>query len=117
MTTTENVTDGLIPADVLASQTAVAVYGLARIKPGREEQFRELVASVIPQVRAEAGYEQYAVHAANAEPGAFAFYERWESGAALLAHVQQPFMQAYFAQLPDLLAADLEAHWLTPVGA
>ena len=115
--TTDTVPDGLIPADILAATTPVAVYGLARIRPGAEQRFLDLVTSIIPRVRAEAGYEQYEVHAAKDETGAFAFYERWISGTALLAHVQQPFMQEYFAQLPDLLAADLKAHWLIPVAA
>ena len=115
--TTEPVLDGLIPADILSATTPVAVYGLARIKPGAEKQFLDLVTSIIPSVRAEPGYEQYEVHVANDEPDAFAFYERWASGAALLAHIQQPFMQEYFAQLPHLIATDLEAHWLIPIAA
>ncbi|WP_432835483.1 putative quinol monooxygenase [Dactylosporangium sp. CA-092794] len=113
----DNVPDGLLPADMLASTTPVAVYGYARAKPGKEDEFERLVRSIIPSIRAEWGYEQYTVHTSKDEPGAFAFYERWTSGADLLRHVRQPFMQDYFGRLPALLATDLEATWIWPLDA
>lgn len=116
MTTTEDtVPDGLMPADVLASETPVAVYGFARAKAGKEQEMEDLIRSIIPLVRAEQGFEQYAVHTTKEEAGAFAFYERWSSGADILRHVQQPFMQDYFAKLADLVAGDLEANWIWPL--
>jgi quinol monooxygenase YgiN len=116
MRTTENtVPDGLLPTDVLTSTTPVAVYGYARAKAGKAQQLEELIKSIIPLVRAERGYEQYWVHTNKQEPGAFAFYERWSTGDDLLRHVQQPFMQDYFARLPELLGAELEATWIWPL--
>lgn len=110
-------TDTLVPADVLTSETPVAVYGVVRIRPDRDADFRALVASILPSVHAEDGFEQYEVHAAKSEPGAYTFYERWSSGPALAAHVQQPFMLDYFAQLPEMLAGGYETQWLTPLTA
>lgn len=104
-----------MPADVLASPTPVAVYGFARAKAGKEQELEDLIKSIIPLVRAEAGYEQYWVHTTKKEPGAFAFYERWSSGADILRHVQQPFMQDYFGKLSDLVEGDLEADWIWPL--
>lgn len=116
-TTEDTVPDGLLPADVLASTTPVAVYGYARATPGREQEMADLIKSIIPLVREEQGYEQYSVHTTDAEPGAFAFYERWSTGADLLRHVRQPFMQDYFGKLPALVSTDLEATWLRPLDA
>jgi quinol monooxygenase YgiN len=111
----DTVPDGLMPADVLASKTPVAVYGFARAKAGKEKELEDLIKSIIPSVRSEQGYEQYWVHMTKEEAGAFAFYERWSSGEDILRHVQQPFMQDYFGKLPELVEGDLEAHWIWPL--
>ncbi len=116
MSTTEvTVLDGLLPADVQASTTPVAVYGFARARVGQEQALEDAIRAIIPTVRAEQGYEQYAVHTTNEQPGAFAFYERWSSGADIARHVQQPHMQDYFGKLADLVEGDLEAEWLRPL--
>ena len=114
-TTDDTVPDGLMPADVLASTTPVAVYGFARAKVGKERELEEAIRAIIPAVRAEQGYEQYAVHTTEEAPGAFAFYERWSSGKDIARHVQQPHMQDYFGKLGDLVEGDLEAEWLRPL--
>ncbi len=116
MSTHDNtVPDGLVPSDVLNSTTPVAVYGFARAKAGKEEALARLIRSIVPAVRAEQGYEQYSVHTTPAQPGAFAFYERWSTGADIARHLQQPFMQTYFGALPELVEGDLEAEWLRPL--
>ncbi|MDQ0744756.1 quinol monooxygenase YgiN [Clavibacter sp. B3I6] len=115
-TTDDTVPDGLMPADVLASITPVAVYGFARAQAGKERELEDAIRAIIPAVRAEQGYEQYTVHTAKEQPGAFAFYERWSSGADIARHVQQPHMQDYFGKLADLVEGDLEAEWLWPLG-
>lgn len=101
-----------MPADVLASTTPVAVYGFARAKAGKEQELERAIREIIPTVRAEQGHEQYAVHTTEEQPGAFAFYERWSSGADIARHVQQPHMQDHFGKLADLVEGDLEAEWL-----
>jgi quinol monooxygenase YgiN len=111
----DTVPDGLMPADVLASTTPVAVYGFARARTGKEKALDDAIRAIIPTVRAEQGYEQYAVHTSKEQPGAFAFYERWSSGADIARHVQQPHMQDYFGKLADLVEGDLEAEWLWPL--
>jgi quinol monooxygenase YgiN len=114
-TTEDTVPDGLLPADVLASPTAVAVYGFARAKAGKERELEDAIRAIIPSVRAEQGHEQYSVHTTKEQPGAFAFYERWSSGADIARHVQQPHMQEYFGKLGDLVEGELEAEWLWPL--
>ena len=115
MTAQDTVPDGLIPTHILTSTTPVAVYGYARARAGQEDRLLDEIHAIIGLTREEAGCEQYSVHITTQEPGAFAFYERWSSGAHLLAHVSQPFMQKYFAAIAQLVEGELEAHWLTPV--
>jgi quinol monooxygenase YgiN len=114
-TTEDTVPDGLMPAYVLASTTPVAVYGFARAKAGKERELEDAIRAIIPAVRAEQGHEQYAVHTSKEAPGAFAFYERWSTGADIARHVQQAHMQDYFGKLGDLVEGDLEAQWLWPL--
>lgn len=114
-TAEDTVPDGLMPADVLASTTPVAVYGFARAQAGKEHALEDAIRAIIPMVRAEQGYEQYTVHTTKEQPRAFAFYERWSSGSDIARHVQQPHMQDYFGKLADLVEGDLEAEWLWPL--
>ncbi|MGI5148758.1 hypothetical protein ACQEVC_20645 [Plantactinospora sp. CA-294935] len=53
MGNTDNAADGLVPAEVLASTSPVAVSAVGRAKPGKDQEFEDLVRSVVPQVRAE----------------------------------------------------------------
>ncbi|MER6651933.1 putative quinol monooxygenase [Streptomyces sp. NPDC000971] len=115
MSTDDTAPDGLIPAAVLASDTPIAVYGYARAKAGEEDRLLDEIQAIIGLTRKEDGCEQYTVHTTPDQPGAFAFYERWSSGAHLLAHVSQPFMQTYFAAITGLVEGELEAHWLHPL--
>lgn len=111
----DGVPDGLVPAEALASTTAVAVFGLGRVRPGKDKELETLVASILPLARAEQGCEQYLVHAKRDEPGVYAFYERWANGEDLLRHVQQPFVQEYFVALFGLLEPGFETKWLWPL--
>jgi quinol monooxygenase YgiN len=113
----DTVPDGLMPADVLASITPVAVYGFARAKAGKAQELEAAIQEIIPLVRAEEGYEQYSVHTTTEQPGAFAFYERWSSGPDIARHVQQPHMQDYFGKIAGLVDGDLEAEWLWPLSS
>jgi quinol monooxygenase YgiN len=116
-TTEDTVPDGLMPADVLASSTPVAVYGFARAQAGKAEELEAAIREIIPVVRTEEGFEQYAVHTTKEQPGAFAFYERWSSGPDIARHVQQPHMQNYFSKIAGLVDGDLEAEWLWPLSS
>ncbi|MGN9821514.1 putative quinol monooxygenase [Streptomyces sp. SD11] len=115
MGTDDTTPDGLIPAAVLASDIPVGVYGYARAKAGEEGRMLGEIQAIIGLTREEDGCEQYVVHTTPDQPVAVAFYERWSSGAHLLAHVSQPFMQTYFAAIADPVEGELEAHWLHPL--
>ncbi|MGS2643843.1 antibiotic biosynthesis monooxygenase [Streptosporangium sp. LJ11] len=111
------VPEGLVPAEVLASTGPVAVHAVGRAKPGKDKEFEELIKSVVPLIRAEQGCEQYVVHTSDEEPGVYAIYERFSSGADMVRHMRQPFVQEYFGQAGRLLEGRLEAKWLRPLDA
>jgi quinol monooxygenase YgiN len=113
-TPADAVPDGLIPAEVLASPTPVAVYGYVRAKQGRAQDLLKEIRAIIEPTHSDDGCQQYAVHTTRQDPNAFAFYERWACGPDLLDHVSQPFMQNYFAVIQDLIEGDFETHWLIP---
>ena len=105
--------DGFVPAEVLASTAPVGAVGLVRAKPGRREELVEKTAGIVALTRAESGCQQFAVHTKNDDPDMVVMYERWDSGAALAAHLAQPFMLTFFAATEDLIAG-FEGQWLTP---
>ena len=111
----DTVSEGPIPRDILASTTPVAFYGHSRVKEGRQEDFLREIRAVIGLVREEAGCEQYTVDATEGDPHAFTFYERWSTGADLLAHVAQPFMHKYFAAVAELSDGEGQSRWLRPI--
>nr|WTB28667.1 antibiotic biosynthesis monooxygenase [Streptomyces sp. NBC_00830] len=109
------VSEGPIPRSILASTTPVAFYWHLRVKEGRQEDFLREIRAAIGFVRAETGCEQYTVDATEGDPCAFTFYERWSTGADLLAHVSQPVMHKYFAAVAELSDGEGESRWLRPI--
>jgi quinol monooxygenase YgiN len=115
--TEDAVTNELVPAEVLGSNHPVAVFAVSRVKPGKEEEFEELVKSVVTLVRGEPGCEQYVVHRRSGEPGAYVVYERYATGADLVKHFEMPFVQDFFARAGELVEGPPETTWLRPVEA
>ena len=118
MTTNDNaVPDDLVPADVLASTSPVAIFSLAELKPGKDaDELRKALASMISATREEKGHVQYTVHTNLHQPGVYAFYECWSTGADLAQHMRNPALQPYHAALfENLEMTTLE--WLRPFDA
>lgn len=72
-------------------------------KPGRENELRELLTSVVGAVREEQGCIQYDLHVSTTDPASFVFYENWEDAAALKAHSGAAHMRAMGAKAGELL--------------
>ncbi|MGK8202409.1 putative quinol monooxygenase [Burkholderia cenocepacia] len=65
----------------------IAVVALIVAKPGAEEKLRGVLEGIVEPTRKEAGALQYDLHRDLKEPARFVFVERWESEAALAAHI------------------------------
>lgn len=110
------------PADLIRKRTMIHVIATIRLKPGTRDQFLAEFRQLVPLVRAEAGCVEYgpAVDtqtdiSAQQEKGAdsVTVIEKWESLAALKAHLEAPHMADYRKKVADIVEAT-ELHILEP---
>lgn len=73
-------------------------------KPGREEELKQLLLSVIQPTRAEEACIQYDLHVNTDNPANFVFYENWKDAAALQKHLASDHMREFFAKTSELFA-------------
>jgi len=92
------------------------VVAIMQAKPGKEDELRDLLLSLIEPTQKEPGYIRYELHSNNDNPAEFVFIEEWESDAALDKHLQSAHLQAAIEQIPELLAGELEIRRLTKLG-
>lgn len=71
---------------------------------------------LVSAVRLEPGCIAYAAHTQATDPRRVVFYERWESQAALDAHMAAPALAAFIAQVGPRLAGAPELTFLTRLG-
>lgn len=82
----------------------LTVIANMRAKPGKEQELRAALEALVEPTTREDGYVNYDLHQAVDDPAVFYFYENWESGAALDAHLSTPHLEQFKTQLDDLLA-------------
>lgn len=102
-----------IPTD--SNRDLLSVVATMRAKPGKEQEVRALLESLIEPTLAEDGNHTYALHQGAADPAVFIFYENWTSQAHLDAHLGTPHLAAALPQIPDLLDGDLVITPLTRI--
>jgi quinol monooxygenase YgiN len=94
--------------------TVVAVMNAA---PGKADELRSTLESLVKPTLAEAGVVNYDLHESVDAPGRFVFYENWESAEHLDAHLATPHLVDFAGRLGDLLDADgLTLHRLRRIG-
>lgn len=86
----------------------VTVIAKARAKAGLEEQVRQEIMALLAPTRAEAGCINYDLHQSAADPALFMLYENWVSMKDLEEHLAMPYLEAFKAKAPDLLAEPLD---------
>ena len=90
-----------IPTD--ENRDLLSVVATMRAKPGKEQELRALLESLIEPTRAESGCTTYALHQGTQDPQLFVFYENWTSDAHLDAHLAMPYLADFGARIPELL--------------
>jgi len=111
-----DVVEGPLPVGIATSTGPVALVGQARILPGKEAEFEELIRSILPKIRQEDGNVHYTVNRSHEDASTYLMYEEWENGASIVKHVQQPFMGEYFGQVSGLMAPGADAPgWSSPL--
>ncbi|MBA4025492.1 MAG: antibiotic biosynthesis monooxygenase [Gordonia sp.] len=105
----------LVPAELLASDSPVAFFGYAHAKQGLHQALLERMLALGEPSRREPGILAYEIHQDSSRPDAIAFYELYANGAAVRDHLEQPYMQEFFADRMSLLESDFEMSVLNPV--
>ncbi len=86
----------------------LTVIASMRAKPGKEQALREALEALIAPTVKEDGYVNYDLHQGVEDPAVFFFYENWESGEALDAHLAAPHLVAFVGRMGDLLDGGLQ---------
>ncbi|HSI12909.1 MAG TPA: putative quinol monooxygenase [Chthoniobacter sp.] len=91
----------------------IHVIAIITTKPGQRETVLQTFRANVPNVRAEEGCIEYEATVDTSPtlkfqtemgPDTFLVVEKWESTAALEAHLAAPHMAAYSAKTRDLVA-------------
>jgi len=87
---------------------AYSVVAQVRAKPGKEDALRAATLPLIAQVRGDPKNLVYFLQEDRTKPGHFTFYEIFASQADFDAHNAMPYVQEWFAKLPELADGGVE---------
>jgi quinol monooxygenase YgiN len=90
-------------------RSAFSVVAEIRAKPGREAELRAVTLPLIGLVRADPKNIVYFLQEDREAPGHFVFYEVFANQEDFEAHNNMPYVQAWFARLPELAEGSVEA--------
>ena len=82
-------------------------------KEGKEDELRSALLELVPTTLAEDGNVNYDLHVATDDPRTFFFYENWESGEKLDAHLAADHLVAFANRLDDLLVGGADGLAIT----
>ena len=95
---------------------AYSVVAQVRAKPGKEDALRAATLPLIASVRSDPKNLVYFLQEDRAKPGHFIFYEIFASKADFEAHNAMPYVQEWFAKLPELADGGVEVMRMTILG-
>ena len=81
----------------------LTVIAYMRAAPGKRDELRQALEALVEPTHREKGYVNYDMHQGIEDPDAFFFYENWESGEDLDAHLAAPHLREFAARIPELL--------------
>ncbi len=81
----------------------LTVIAYMRAAPGKRAELRAALEALVPPTSAEDGFVNYDLHQSLEDPDLFCFYENWESGEHLDAHLAAPHLEQFAARIPELL--------------
>ena len=80
----------------------ITVVATFQALPGKEEELKQALLTLVAPTRKENGCINYDLHVASDNPGKFLFHENWTSKAALDVHLQTPHTQVLLPRLNGL---------------
>ncbi len=84
------------------SAKTITVVATFQAKPGKAEELKRALISLVAPTRKEAGCLNYDLHQSPDDPGKFLFHENWTTKAALDAHLQMPHIQVLLPRMDEL---------------
>lgn len=95
---------------------AWSVVAEARAKPGKEDALREATLPLVALVRSDPANLVYFLQEDRDAPGRFVFYEVFATRAAFEAHNAMPYVQTWFARLPELADGGVKVRQMRVLG-
>jgi quinol monooxygenase YgiN len=81
----------------------LTVIAYMRAAPGKREELRAALESLIHPTSQEAGHVNYDLHQGVEDPRWFFFYENWDSADDLDAHLAAPHLVEFAGRLDEFL--------------
>lgn len=81
----------------------LTVIAFMKAAPGKREQLRQALEALVEPTSREKGYVNYDLHQGVEDPDQFFFYENWESGDDLDAHLAASHLTEFAGRIPDLV--------------
>lgn len=92
-----------MPTPTDDNRDLLTVVAYMRAAPGKRDELRAALESLVPATTGEDGNVNYDLHQGTEDPDFFAFYENWESADHLDAHLAAPHLADFAARLGGLL--------------
>jgi quinol monooxygenase YgiN len=94
----------------------LAISGLLRFPPDARDEMVGVLGQLAERTRQDAGCIEYWWSEDLSEPGAFRFFEAWESEETFVAHRDAPYEHDFNDRyLPRLIGADARQYTVTDV--
>ncbi len=84
------------------SAKTVTVIATFQAKPGKTEELKKALLTLIAPTHVEAGCINYDLHQLPEDPAKFLFHENWTTKAHLDAHLQNTHIQVLLPRMDDL---------------
>ena len=92
-----------MPTPTDDNRDLLTVIAFMRAAPGKEDELRKELEALVDPTSQEEGYVTYDLHESVEQPGAFFFYENWDSAAHLDAHLATPHLTRFAGIMDGLL--------------
>ena len=92
-----------MPTPTDDNRDLLTVIAYMKAAPGKEDELREGLLALVEPTSLESGHVNYDLHESIEDPGRFFFYENWESGKHLDAHMQTPHLVDFAGRIGELL--------------
>jgi quinol monooxygenase YgiN len=84
-------------------------------KPGKIEDTRAFLLSLVGKTRGESGCVDYDLHQDDDNPAEFTFYENWKDRAEWDKHMEMPHLKEFAARKDELFAVEPQIRLMTMI--